>query len=274
MKFITKWRFIVAVVGTLAVCIYILVRQMTPVVESNSAHPATNTTQTKNTPIQSATASSTTSMGQVIEQSEEQYNKTELLYRANMELVARWEKERRMSPDNAPEYKSYSNETLEKLAQGGDIIALTTLADRYELQRDPVSQDKAEAARTKAIILGSTYALGQESTHYESAAFLAKDPAQAKANIMHSMALKKVGVLRGDPLDYLMDLRSPEYKNQKFDLNENDFIQINSAAQKIYGVYQTQRQALGLGDFDNSVPEIVRESYDRMDPRKEGVKGY
>ncbi len=274
MKLIGKWQFIVTAAATLAVCIYILVRHPAPVVESNYAPTATNTTQTKNTPIQSATASSATSMGQEIGLSEEQYNKEELIYRAKMELVTRWQDERRMSPDNSPEYKGYSNEALEKLAQGGDIIALTTLADRYELQRNPISQGKAAAARAKAIIHGSTYALGQESVHYESAAFLAKDPAQAKANIMHSMALKKVSVLRGDPLYYLLDIRSPEYKSLKIDLDENDFIEINSSVQKIYDNYQAQRHALGLGDFDNSVPEIVQESYDSMDPRKEGVKGY
>ena len=272
MRFISKWQFIVAVAATLAVCIYIFSRQTAPVTKSNSTHTATNNAHTKNTSIQGATASSTISMGQAI--SEDQYKKLELIHRANMEFVERWERERRMNPDNAPEYKSYSNETLEKLAQGGDIIALTTLADRYELQRDSVSQGKAEAARTKAIIHGSTYALAQESVHYESAAFLAKDTAQAKANTMRSMALKKVSVLRGDPLYYLVDLRSPEYKRLKIDLDENDFIEINATVQKIYDDYQAQRHALGLGDFDNSVPEIVRESYNSMDPRKEGVKGY
>ncbi len=268
MKFFTKWYLIASAIVIALVGAYILLKNEKPVFAPDLENSVSVLTEIKEANSINGSSSSVASIEPSVKRDET------LSQAAQSEFVTRWMRERGAQLENIPEYKSYSDETLEKLADGGDIRALAILADKYGGKYDEVSQRKASAARTKAAIYGSTYALEQEAVHYEKLAYLTNDQNKKKAYMIESMAMRKVSVLRGYPVNYLADLRSPEYKSLKIDLNENDFMAINSAAQNIYNTLLERRQSLGLGDFDNSVPEILQRHFDDLDPRKEGVKGY
>lgn len=268
MKFFREWYLVTGVIGIALVGAYIFLKHEKPFFAPDLESPVPARAEIKEAHSINGSSSGVASI-------EPSVKKNEALSQvAKFEYITRWMQERGAQLESVPEYKGYSDETLEKLADGGDIRALAILADKYGSKYDEVSQRKASAARTKAAIYGSTYALEQEAVHYEKLAYLANDENKKKAYIMESMAMRKVSVLRGYPINYLADLRSPEYMSLKIDLNQNDFIAINSAAQNIYNILLEKRQSLGLGDFDNSVPEIVQRHFDDLDPRKEGVKGY
>jgi|GEM_PF-337192 len=158
------------------------------------------------------------------------------------------------------EYKSYSLETLKTLADGGDIHAMTALAAKIH--------DRAQSTKLikRAAVYGSTEALQllalRSDTNYDLAEYEGKLSVEDKRKLLlESMAYNEVAVLRGDKVTWYYGESS--FKNsRKIDFTETEWQQIKERAQVIYNELQQQRTELGLGEFDNSVPDSVKKYAD------------
>jgi len=158
------------------------------------------------------------------------------------------------------EYKSYSLETLKTLADGGDIHAMTALAAKIH--------DRAQSTKLikRAAVYGSTEALQllalRSDTNYDLAEYEGKLSVEDKRKLLlESMAYNEVAALRGDKVTWYYGESS--FKNsRKIDFTETEWQQIKERAQVIYNELQQQRTELGLGEFDNSVPDSVKKYAD------------
>lgn len=152
-------------------------------------------------------------------------------------------------------YETYDNETLRQLGNTGDLRALHELADRSETIAEH------NVILEKAAVFGSTQALDKLGLMTELTASLSdKTPEEKKPIVIESMAYYEAAVLRGDWEGKLTFGRSLLGKHP-VDLTDEDYNTIQKRSQEIYNNIQAKRYELGLGDFDNSIPDSVMESY-------------
>jgi len=158
------------------------------------------------------------------------------------------------------EYKSYSLEALKTLANGGDINAMLVLAGKIAV----TNETESKLLIKRAAAFGSTRALQLLAIDIEYSASLAKQPlpAEEKRKLqLESMAYYEVAALRGDKVTWHYGESS--FKNAgKIDFTETEWQQIKASAKIIYNELQQQRTELGLGEFDNSVPDSVKKYAD------------
>ena len=160
-----------------------------------------------------------------------------------------------VSNNNKDDYKTYSKEALEQLANNGDLKALTLLVKG-------TGGSERKNLETKAAVYGSTFALVGliRATLPLSAEVLSSE--QKKARILEGAAYAKVAEMRGDlwPTyeDHLKEIEDGTYK-EKF--TDEDRQAIDAIANDIYADLESQRMALGLGKFDNSYPPLIRAYY-------------
>jgi hypothetical protein len=196
--------------------------------------------------------------------------------KAQMDELNQWRFERGYLPPDADKeqnaYNSYTEEALRALAKDGDIAALHVLADRYGdidyIKANGI--DILTVARisddflTQAAIRGSTRALMEISVQYEAEyASKAVSPQEKKAAEIEKLAIRKVAYFRGDPDSYLSGLKVAKSVDG-VDITDDDKERIDLRAKEIYSQLQEKRKNLGLDDFDNSVPEVVRDFYESI----------
>lgn len=170
--------------------------------------------------------------------------------------------------DNQNVYKNYDLNILESLSNNGDILAMHILADRHmerELQPGGNGEKGIELQRNtllKAATYGSTWALFQLGLSLSSEAGLTSGQAGHKM-MLDSFAYYDVAEMRGDKMPNIHN-RNATSESDKIQLNEEDQQYILKKSQEIYQGLVTNRRTLGLGDFDNNVPESVKRFYARM----------
>jgi hypothetical protein len=155
------------------------------------------------------------------------------------------------------EYDNYGKDTLQKLSDAGDIRAMDKLAKLLEKNGD---REQAKKIYAKAAVFGSTAALSSLSRRFATDSLAAdvksNDLAAAKSFAIEAMAYLKAASLRGDNIDYFTDMMSPQTTNPRnLALDQMDYEKVKVRAQQIYDEMQKKRYELGLGEFDNSVPQ-------------------
>ncbi len=182
------------------------------------------------------------------------------------ESLIKWRESRgRFSAESLAEYSSYDFETLNKLADGGDLKAMMVLADYYISERNPDQangSDNAMRILIRAAIHGSTHALENYSEFFESKVY---KPGSVLTNeqMIEVLAWKNVAALRGDM--FPNQIASNDVERLKFVLNAESAGRIRQRSQEIYAELQKERTAIGLGDFDNSQPPEAKKFFSHLD---------
>lgn len=194
--------------------------------------------------------------------------------KADFNVVDNWRVERGYFNllDN-DDYKQYDEQTLKKLSDGSDMHAMQLLAD---LLHSRSNFKDAVALYKKSALYGSTFALrflvGEEGRRslieIDELGNMNQTPEEKKKRVLTSLAYAKVAEMRGDSDAYFKTLIAPTLANPgQIPLTDEDYAKIQPLAQQIYNDLQKQRNELGLGEFDNSVPPEVIEGFKRRDPR-------
>lgn len=188
---------------------------------------------------------------------------------ANQEDVKNWFGDRGYNIWGAiKEYDSYNEETLKNLADNGDLRALSVLEKLYSSKNTYEGHKMAQAIREKSAIYGSTDALATLGTvkHSEFMSLPATDEGRTPA-LIEALAFYQAAQLRGDSLSYFTSGNYLINNNGNL-LTGDDYQKINTRAQEIYSDLESKRIELGLGKFDNSVPDAVKEFFNKMNPKK------
>ena len=175
---------------------------------------------------------------------------------AQLDEVARWKASRGWydtSDENQDDYKTYTEDTLKQLAENGDLKALHLLAKW-------APEDTSKRLLVKAAVYGSTFALINLKNHVVAHSGITKEmPEDSKRPVLiEAAAYLVVAAMRGDLLhSKYMGIGSLESRyNMKF--NDDDLKLAVNRAQQIYNSLESERIALGLGQFDNSIPPVVK----------------
>jgi len=166
-------------------------------------------------------------------------------------------------------YASYSIETLEALGDQGDLVALEALANIYF---ETVQKEQALQTLEKAAIHGSTnalYALGAlaKSSLYSAEVKGVSSGPDYQEGLIGWLSYSEVAIRRGD-LEIKEDTEIG-LKVHGIELSEPDKIAINLAADEIYSRLNESRQRLGLGEFNNEIPDYVSGYYQNLQDLKE-----
>ena len=171
---------------------------------------------------------------------------------------------------HADEYSGYSEAILEDLAKNGDTRALSTLAAlRYRTH----GFNGAAPLYSKAAMRGDTDALGQlalieEISHYGNA----KSEDEKHLSMLRTLVWYRVASLRGDRLPELF-MGNAFITNNSIHLSNTDNQRIAAMADKFYKGMQDTRNNLGLGEFDNSVPDSVKRYFDILEKDNKAKAG-
>ena len=180
---------------------------------------------------------------------------------AGYEHVDKWRESRGYFSDTDFQmYENYGIETVEQLARDGDIKALRTLVRMYLTKGDPelimtTLRETAMRGSSEALIL-----IGMiEEPSRDSYEFKGPDgDVLYKKMMLESLAIFKAASIRGDKE---VDMRITEARSQ-LTLTLDDERYIEQRGTEIYNDMQEKRNALGLGPFDNSVPQQVKDYFD------------
>lgn len=164
-------------------------------------------------------------------------------------------------------YKSYDKLTLEKLAAEGNIRAMHALADFY-LDPENIEYggfDPAIEQYWNAAVYGSTDALGNLAHIHKIKVYEATNSIDGKKDAaIEFLALYKTASLRGDRWAELNDV--PTFlKMANIHLLPDDQDKIEGRAKEIYNDLESKRNAKGLGSFDNSIPDSVKNLFDKIE---------
>jgi len=177
---------------------------------------------------------------------------------ADKEEMNQWSYDRGftlMLPGKQQDYDSYTNETLKTLANEGDIHAMQTLAAR-------IGGAQGVALLKLAAAHGSIMALLSITTRIENSYEVAElngaplpDEEKRKLQV-ESKAYYEVMGLRGD--EEFRRSGDRHFADEKVEFTQVEQHYIKERAKAIYDELQQQRTGLGLGEFDNSVPDSVK----------------
>lgn len=161
-------------------------------------------------------------------------------------------------PEHQDDYQNYDRETLEKLSNSGDIHAMHILSDRSS------TVDESKSILDRAAVYGSTEALAQIGAINEIKNKIhQKTPEERKPIILESLAYYEAAQMRGD---WWVKIQRGESLLSRYptEITQKDSAYIQNRGKEIYENLQKQRTELGLGEFDNSVPDEVMKFYEEM----------
>ncbi len=198
---------------------------------------------------------------------------------AALEKINQWRSARGYSwgggvAGNKNEYESYSDDALNSLVVNGDIKAMIELADRLlknhqnysQLSPDALDKQRMELYY-KASVYGSTLAAIKMGQILEYATNN-PTPDIKRAQELEGLAWKAVASKRGDRGGFFSSLYVLNANNRGLTAAEE--AQVMERSNVIYDELLERRKLLGLGDFDNSVPEELRYIDDTSYPESKG----
>ncbi len=160
------------------------------------------------------------------------------------------------------EYGSYSEDTLKKLSESGDIRAMKKLGDLYLRQ---YGFEKAKQVYVNAAVYGSTDALESVGTTTNFNAYIqGKTPEAKQAAAIEILAWYNAASLRGDRWPNIGGAKSFISINN-FEVTDEISAQIQKRSQEIYEDLAQQRRNLGLGEFDNTIPASVEQYFQQLE---------
>lgn len=187
---------------------------------------------------------------------------------SDVAVVDNWLKRTGFSPIPQKAYEEqYTEKQLIELSENGDMIATDALTSLY------ISQGRDAKIIVpllkRGIIQGSFSSISAMATHYNSESlFVASSAEEAKANLKESLAYLTLLDLRGVGKAKANDVTRKVYTSTYNERHPNaesisdaDEQYIRERAQQLYDDYQAERQQLGLGDFDNDMPEEARKFF-------------
>lgn len=167
-----------------------------------------------------------------------------------------------ISKEDAAIYEGYDIQTLESMTQAGDGRAATTLANKYV---DAGNFSKAKSYYWEAAALGVTASLGNLALLSEPASYAGLSLDERKDKIKEVLALLKLAELRGDMRTANIVgkgvIQTYQANFGKLEFNESETKQIEARAQQLYSTLESRRREFGLGDFNNSTPDIIQKRY-------------
>jgi hypothetical protein len=165
----------------------------------------------------------------------------------------------------AKEYAAYDLNTLAALSKSGDLRALQLMASRARS-----TESKSKLYMTAAAY-GSTSALVSLTGIIRSASKMStKKGDNKKPFVMDILTYYEVARLRGDSYGDVIGKQSTLIGNMDVQVTAEETAAIQVAAKTIYDRLQKKRLELGLGEFDNTVPESVKTYYEM---RKNDIEG-
>lgn len=178
---------------------------------------------------------------------------------AQKEQLLRWKAERgwhdMLSEDlnGAPDYRTYSKETLERLGEQGDLRAL------HALVRLPISPAERQSFLTKAAVHGSTFALFQLANAVSSEPNYEANPTEERKRqaIIEALAYVEVARMRGEGMSVNGKIQEIQ-ETLQFSPTKPEVKLIETRTQEIYNDLADQRRQMGLPEFDNSTPPVVK----------------
>ncbi|WGO99623.1 hypothetical protein QFX18_06040 [Saccharophagus degradans] len=158
-------------------------------------------------------------------------------------------------PDVLEMYRNYSEEVLQALGNDGDLAALGVLAGQYA-DKD---YDQFKNAVLKSIVYGSiSFAQVQADLYSTQSEFELANPnggnsELAKLDFLLSLSWYEFIKMRGggEAVTQLVDARIAK---SAFTISPADRATIQSQGAAIYAELSNERQRLGVGEYDNSVP--------------------
>lgn len=163
------------------------------------------------------------------------------------------------------EYDSYDFATLHQLADSGDLHAMYKLAHLYisDAYHQQYGFKAAEDMLMRAALYGSSYALAEIADFKHSQRFSAASELDKRHLTIVSLAYFRAAELRGDYWGSIT-MRDPLLKINPIILEPEEKESIESSAQAIYTQLEAQRESMGLGEFDNSVPASVTKLFESL----------
>ena len=165
------------------------------------------------------------------------------------------------------QYTSYNVDTLKQLGEAGDIRALHELTKLY-LNQDNSSKYGFDAALPlywKAATYGSTQALIElgivTDAKYRFGLYSEEEKRQA---ILDVLSLYEVAAMRGDKWGVLVYGKSMT-SSSAINLTELEKESVKNRSQEIFTEIQQKRYELGLGQFDNNVPNSINQFFNQWD---------
>jgi len=155
-------------------------------------------------------------------------------------------------------YNDYQPQTLKLLAEQGDLLALTALV----LNPNTPEDRRNWAARQAAVYGGTGSAMSHISTSLKgkSAMQMSQNKKEdAKKSFLESVAWDEFAIMRGDRLllDTIPFTLSLDGMHE-MEITKEDETWISNRAHQIYAELTQERILKGLGDFDNSIPKVVK----------------
>lgn len=176
------------------------------------------------------------------------------------EIVRKWDESRgRFDDESLKDYAGYNMDTLKILADGGDLKAMIALSKLYisDEYAGEYGSSYSMPLLKKAAAYGSSYAMELYATTYDSVHYA--DGTYTHDVLLEVLAWNNAAALRGDM--YPNNSARLELKRKKVQLNQIDAQKIRTRSEEIYNEVLAERKALGLGDFDNSVPPDVKKFF-------------
>jgi hypothetical protein len=217
--------------------------------------------------------------------------------RTNQEIkvVDDWFKKVGFATEQQRAYElQYTDEQLQSLVDKGDVVAMDALLNRIQQREWQDFEQKVLALNAAGDVESMTEYLNSQKLRDDSyqISLMEKGITYGSFNAIMAMGRKLRPVLNSDDspsvrlankqqlverLSYfeLLRLRGAgglyaANGNERVDLEyferqygekliAEDRIKINERARELYDHYQSERRKLGLGDFDNSMPDEVRD---------------
>lgn len=168
------------------------------------------------------------------------------------------------------DYDGYDSETLKKMSDGGDLKAMYFLAKRLRLERGK-GFSAAEPYMWKSAIYGSTAALVQIGQHHSNRYWPKETPEEGRKHAVEAFAYYQAAAMRGDRTGVVENayytMRVLEL--EKFYPTPEEEILIQEKATEIYNKLSAERNQIGLGDFDNTAPEVVERFFSEREKIRE-----
>lgn len=156
-------------------------------------------------------------------------------------------------------YKKFNDESLNTLIKKGDVRAMLTRANgmRHRLK----NRVEVIELYKLAAVHGSTCALLRMPSSLGDINNNKLSSEVEHAQLKDQLQWREVALIRGDIYGYADAVYFPQKKGK---ITPEDFEEAKANAKIIYQELLSRRLALGLGDFDNTVPPGVKVVTERL----------
>jgi len=211
----------------------------------------------ENNAISVVNPQSSSSSVQAVEQKGRKLTATEMAVKSD------WLRRTGRAPDDLEAYEHYTDEQLMELVNQGDVNAMHVIGIR-KLITDGI--EVAMPFAQKEIVYGSLRGISTAANYLEPSMSSNLPIEELKKQLMESTAYYRLYAMRGDKYssrlfeETQVKMFQKYYKIEKV-FNAEDEAWLNSRARELYDFYQSERNKLGLGDFDNEVPKEVKDFF-------------